>query len=49
MGRQSKRERDEGMDDLENDWWIWSVIFTALALGIMGLATLFSISIGTAG
>ena len=38
-----RRERQE---DLDNDWWVWGVIFTMLALSMMGLATLFSVSIG---
>ena len=38
-----RRERQEGLD---NDWWVWGVIFTMLALSTMGLATLFSVSIG---
>jgi hypothetical protein len=43
---ESGRKRDEGEDALESDWWVWGVIFTALALGMMGLATLFSIGTG---
>jgi hypothetical protein len=43
MATQKDQERQE---DLDSDWWVWSVIFSILALATMGLATLFSVSMG---
>jgi hypothetical protein len=40
-----RRKRAEAVAS-ENDWWVWGVIFTTVALTALCVATLFSVAIG---
>lgn len=40
------KRKHAGAVALENDYWVWGVIFTTAALAALCVATLFSVAIG---